>query len=164
MKQMACWLAFAALICALGLWPSPASDASKLLPAQVLVVDASKGEVRVEADCGVSGSGKRLDEALEDMKRHAPGELFLDTAGDIVLCERAWYLLPQAASSRALRPAARLCRAEGELPDTGQVLAFLQAHPPEMTLARAYAAILQGETVQTQLLRQEEGRLRLAAG
>ncbi len=164
MKQMAFWLAFAAVISALGLWPSRACDAAELLPAQVLVVDASKGEVRVEADCGVSGSGRSLDEALEDMKRHAPGELFLDTAEHVVLCQRAWYLLPQAASSRALRPAAKLCRAEGELPGAEQVLAFLQAHPPQMTLARAYAAILQGETIQTQLLRQEEGRLCLAAG
>ena len=129
MKQMAFWFVFAAAVTALGLWPTKARDASGLLCAQVLVVDASKGEVTVEADCGVSGSGASLSEALEDMRAHAPGELFLDTAEHIVLRERAWYLLPQAASCRALRPAARLVRAGGELPGIEELRAFLQAHP-----------------------------------
>ena len=126
MKQMAFWFVFAAAVTALGLWPTKARDASGLLCAQVLVVDASKGEVTVEADCGVSGSGASLSEALEDMRAHAPGELFLDTAEHIVLRERAWYLLPQAASCRALRPAARLVRAGGELPGIEELRAFLQ--------------------------------------
>ena len=41
MKQMAFWLVLAALVSALGLWPTKAHDAAELLPAQVLVVDAS---------------------------------------------------------------------------------------------------------------------------
>ena len=132
------------------------------LCAQVLVVDASKGEVTVEADCGVSGSGASLSGALEDMRAHAPGELFLDTAEHIVLRERAWYLLPQAASCRALRPAARLARAGGELPGIEELRAFLQAHPPALTLAHAYASLLRGKPVYAPQLTQTEGRLSLA--
>lgn len=162
MKQMAFWLVFAAAVTALGLWPTKARDASGLLCAQVLVVDASKGEVTVEADCGVSGSGASLSGALEDMRAHAPGELFLDTAEHIVLRERAWYLLPQAASCRALRPAARLVRAGGELPGIEELRAFLQAHPPALTLAHAYASLLRGEPVYAPQLTQTEGRLSLA--
>ena len=112
--------------------------------------------------CGVSGSGASLSEALEDMRAHAPGELFLDTAEHIVLRERAWYLLPQAASCRALRPAARLVRAGGELPGIEELRAFLQAHPPALTLAHAYASFLRGEPVCAPQLTQTEGRLSLA--
>ena len=162
MKQMAFWFVFAAAVTALGRWPTKARDASGLLCAQVLVVDASKGEVTVEADCGVSGSGASLSGALEDMRAHAPGELFLDTAEHIVLRERAWYLLPQAASCRALRPAARLARAGGELPGIEELRAFLQAHPPALTLAHAYASLLRGEPVYAPQLTQTEGRLSLA--
>lgn len=162
MKQMAFWFVFAAAVTALGLWPTKARDASGLLCAQVLVVDASKGEVTVEADCGVSGSGASLSGALEDMRAHAPGELFLDTAEHIVLRERAWYLLPQAASCRALRPAARLARAGGELPGIEELRAFLQAHPPALTLAHAYASLLRDEPVYAPQLTQTEGRLSLA--
>ena len=162
MKQMALWLALAVLVTALGLWPTKARDASELLPAQVLVVDASRGTVTVKADCGVSGSGKSLGEALQDMRAHAPGELFLQTAEYVVIAERAWYLLPQAVSSRDLRPAARLVRAGGELPEADEALEFLQAHAPELTLGEAYAALLRGEPVPAQTLRQTEGRLLLA--
>ena len=45
MKQMAFWLVLAALVSALGLWPTKAHDAAELLPAQALVVDASRGIV-----------------------------------------------------------------------------------------------------------------------
>lgn len=162
MKQMAFWLAVAALVSALGLWPTKARDASELLPAQILMVDASRGIVTVEADCGVSGSGKRLDEALEDMCAHAPGELFLQTAEYVVIGERAWYLLPQVSACSDLRPAAWLVRAEGELPEADDALEFLQAHTPALTLAEAYAALLRGEPVQAQSLQQVEGRLLLA--
>ena len=162
MKQMAFWLVLAALVSALGLWPTKAHDAAELLPAQVLVVDASRGIVTVRADCGGSGSGKNLDEALGDMRAHASGELFLQTADYVILSERAWYLLPQAVICGALRPAARIIRAEGELPQADTALTFLQAHPPELTLTGAYAALLRGEPVQAQTLRQSDGRLSLA--
>ena len=97
MKQMAFWLALAALVTALGLWPTKAHDASELLPAQVLVVDASRGTVTVKADGGASGSGKSLGEALQDMRAHAPGELFLQTADTLygnVLQDTALTLNP----------------------------------------------------------------------
>ncbi len=157
MKQMAFWLVFAALISALGLWPSEGRDASELLPAQAIVVDTAGARVRVTADCGVTGEGKNLEEALQDMRRRAPGELFLDTAGYVIISGRAWYLLPQAAVSPQLRPAARLCRTVADAPDAEQALEYLQAHPPQMTLARAYADLLQGKTVRAQVLHQTEG-------
>lgn len=162
MKQMAFWLVFAAAICALGLWPSKAHDAAELLPAQILVVDASQGEVTVSAESGVTGVGARFEDALLDMERHAPGVLFLDTAEYVVLTRRAWYLLPQIAPSQSLRPSARLVQADVAV-EPSEALSFLQAHTPELTLADTYAALLCGQTPQTQALQQTEGGLCFAA-
>lgn len=163
MKQMAFWLIFAAVVCALGLWPSKAHDAAELLPAQLLLVDASQGEITVSADCGVSGTGARFDEALTDMERRAAGVLFLDTAEYVVLTRRAWYLLPQIAPNEALRPSARLVQSEGTVLE-GEALAFLQAHEPKLTLADAYAALLSGKTPQPAVLEQKKGGMAFAAG
>ncbi len=162
MKQMLFWLAFAGMVCAMGLWPARPHDAAELLPARALVIDAQAGAVHVSSDCGAAGTGSSLDEALSDMQRRASGQLFLDTAEQIVVCSRAWYLLPQVAVSRQLRPAAPRCRGVGGTPDAGELVDFLQAHPPGLTLAHTYAALLAGERVDAPVLHAAEGRLLLA--
>lgn len=162
MKQLAFWILFAAAVCALGLWPTRAVDASALLPAQLLVIDAKQGNVTVSADCGATGSGASVGKALENLRRQAPGELFLDTAGFVVLTDSAWYLLPQVAASAELRPAARLVRATGEV-DAAKALAYLQAHTPELTLESAFAALLRSQTVKAPLLLATEGGVAFGA-
>ena len=102
------------------------------------------------------------DEAGDVYRAAIQEQVEAQTAEYVVIGERAWYLLPQAVSSRDLRPAARLVRAEGGLPEAEEALKFLQAHAPELTLGEAYAALLRGEPVLAQTLRQTEGRLLLA--
>lgn len=161
MRQMGFWLAFAAVLTAFGRMPAEPQDASELLVAQILCVDAENGAVYLETDCGASGSGGSVDEAFEDLKQHAAGAVFLETAEFVVLSERARYLLPQLAVSDALRPATRaVC---GETVRSPQRLRdFLRAHPPQLTLGEVYARLLRGSTPQLPRLTESERGLSLA--
>ena len=96
----------AASVISLCMLPRTGTDAAKLLPAQVLVIAQEEGQITVESDNGVSGSGATLPDALEAMRESAEGTLFLDTAEHIVLLQSAQALLPAAARQRQFRPAA----------------------------------------------------------
>ena len=112
-----------------------AQDVSELVPVQALVIDAQNGEIA--------------------------GTLFTQTAEHVVLTQKAWFLMPQVCVSAQLRPAAKLYRAVGQSISAERALSFLQAHPGELTLSRARAALLENKEVQAAVLVQTGGGFRL---
>lgn len=135
----------AASVISLCMLPRTGTDAAKLLPAQVLVIAQEEGQITVESDNSVSGSGATLPDALASMRENAEGTLFLDTAEHIVLLQSAQALLPAAARQRQFRPAAKLYLADMNVLAAEDCVDFLQAHPGSVTLADAHAALLRGE-------------------
>ena len=142
----------AASVISLCMLPRTGTDAAKLLPAQVLVIAQEEGQITVESDNGVSGSGATLPDALASMRENAEGTLFLDTAEHIVLLQSAQALLPAAARQRQFRPAAKLYLADMDVLAAEDCVDFLQVHPGSVTLAAANAALLRGEALSPAIL------------
>ena len=142
----------AASVISLCMLPRTGTDAAKLLPAQVLGIAQEEGQITVESDNGVSGSGATLPDALASMRENAEGTLFLDTAEHIVLLQSAQALLPAAARQRQFRPAAKLYLADMNVLAAEDCEDFLQAHPGSVTLADAHAALLRGEALSPAIL------------
>ena len=142
----------AASVISLCMLPRTGMDAAKLLPAQVLVIAQEEGQITVESDNGVSGSGATLPNALASMRENAEGTLFLDTAEHIVLLQSAQALLPAAARQRQFRPAAKLYLADMDVLAAEDCVDFLQVHPGSVTLADAHAALLRGEALDPAIL------------
>ena len=108
MKRIWIWLALLAAVAAFGMFPAQGTDAADLLPAQLLLVEASGGTLRLETDQGSVGFGKTLGEAMDDLQAGAKGQVFFGTVEHVVAAQSAAYLLPQLAASNELRPAAKL--------------------------------------------------------
>lgn len=138
-----------------------AQDVSELVPVQALVIDAQDGEITVAADTQDVGRGGSLDAALSDLRAGCAGALFTQTAEHVILTQKAWFLMPQVCVSAQLRPAAKLYRAAGQTKDARAALEFLQAHPGNLTLSRARAALLLNETPAVPVLVYAEGGFRL---
>lgn len=161
MKRIWLWLALLAAAAALGLFSAQGTDAADLQPAQVLLVSASGGTLRLTTDQGSTGFGKTLDEAMADLRAGASGEVFFGTVEHVLVAQSARYLIPQLVASKELRPAARLYLAPA-LPEADAAAQFLAAHPGALTLQQARAALLYGQRPVPPRLLQTEGGLRLA--
>lgn len=135
MKQ---WIWFPALLaaaCVLSRLPHPAVDVGKLEPVSAVQIEYRDGCYHLRTDTGASGSGGTLEEASRALSQGALGEVFLETA-EYVLLDPAAPVTEELY--RVLRPACRVCLAEGEV-DLQEASAFLAAHPPEATLAELRA-------------------------
>ena len=158
------WVFFAALaVCTVlaGVDEGEVHDAAALVPVQALVIDAKDGTVLVTTDTGDVGRGGNLDAALSDLQSGCAGALFTQTAEHVIVTSRAWYLAPQVCVSRQLRPAAKLYRAMEKIEEPEQALRFLQAHPGNLTLSHARAALLESREEAAPVLMQTEGGFRL---
>ena len=69
MKRIWLWLALLAAAAALGLFSAQGTDAADLQPAQVLLVSASGGTLRLTTDQGSTGFGKTLPPARFSSER-----------------------------------------------------------------------------------------------
>lgn len=155
------WLAGAAALLFGGFLPH-GTDAAQLLPVTALYVDlTADGTVTLDCDADVTGSGKSLPSALDDLCLAAPGELFLQTAQQLVFTPAALKLLPQAVADERLRPAAQVYVLRGEVPDMDAAAEYLQAHPGGVTLAAVRAAELGAGDAPLPVLLSAEGRLTL---
>ena len=161
MKKLAILLAALAGLTVLARFGGTSTDASELRPVQALVIDTEEGLVTLTADTGDTGRGVNLDAAFSDLRAGCAGKLFTQTAEHVIVTQKAWYLMPQVSVSGQLRPAAKLYRATGETKDAQAALEFLQAHPGNLTLSRARAALLQNETPEVPVLVRAEGGFRL---
>ena len=83
---------------------------------------------------------------IEDLRKNAPGEVFFDTAEQLILCGGAETLLPQIIEAGTLRPAAQVFTTEELRPAEG-LNAYLNAHGGSVTVGDVTAALARSETV-----------------
>lgn len=144
------WIPLAALLL---LSPFQGNDVGKLRPVELVTMRREGGAVILETDTGDVGRGEDPLAALEDLKKSAPGALFLDTADYFLVTRETENLLP--ALSGVLRPAVEICIYSEEI-DLEDAAEYLRAHSPEVTLL---AWRTQGRIVPK--LRTEGGEYRL---
>ncbi len=132
--------------------PQPGTDVAQLEPVQVVLIQQSQDHVLVQTDTGAIGRGADLESAVRDLKKHALGYIFLDTA-DYVLLEAV--NMDYAELYPVFRPGCRVCIAEG-VQDLEQAGVFLQTHRPSNSLLQICA----GETEMERLI-QKKGALEL---
>jgi len=122
------WVPLAALLL---LSPFQGNDVGKLRPVELVTMRREGGGVVLETDTGDFGRGEDPLAALEDLKRSAPGALFLDTADYFLVTRETENLLPELWE--VLRPAVEICVIPGET-DLEAAVEYLRAHSPEVTL------------------------------
>ena len=144
------------LMCALLLFclmEQTGAQVEMLQPVQLLQVSKINGSIWLRTDTKDFGTGKTLQDALEDLQATSEKQIFLETADMLILGENTEYLLPELRAY--LRPAVQVCRTVGEM-DPAQAAAFLENHSSRLTLGE-YA-----EKSQLPELKAAGGRLRLA--
>lgn len=139
-------------------------DVSQLQPARTLSVFRTEtGQVRVETEAGLSGTGENWETAVAQLEADAPGYLFLSTAEQVVLEQDCADVVPEAVCSGDLRPAARLYLTRGPA-DPEKAGEYLQSRRFGPTAGQIRRAISQEREVRLPLLtqgnlqREEEGR------
>lgn len=144
MKAWIAGLAAAVLAVWFGM-PFRTRDTARLLPLRTVQVGLSAQGVRLRSEQG-EGSGKSWREAVENLRENAPGDVFFDTAEQLVLCGAAEKLLPEIVDSGCLRPAAQVYRAEELRPAEG-LNALLNAHESGVTVGDLAAALARDEAI-----------------
>lgn len=135
-------LAAVALTAVFGL-PFREFDAGKLLPVRTVQAAKTADGVKLVSEIG-EAEGASWTEAVAALRESASGDVFFDTAEQLVVC--APSLLPEILDSGELRPSAQVYFAD-ELTDPEGLNEYLSAHESELTVA----------DVRQELLR--EGRL-----
>lgn len=127
------WIFFLlALATALMAAPSAETDVSNLHPVEVLYIyKETEADIVIETDTGDFGKGANLQEALEDLKESAPGEIFLETAAYVLVTEETKVLLPELM--KILRPATEIVVTKGNV-DVKTAGNYLTVHRPKVTL------------------------------
>lgn len=115
----------------IGLWiiPLRGADVGKLIPVEVIAVSEKGGIYTVKTDTGDMGQGGTLPEALEALKDHASGIIYLDTA-EFLLTEEG--VAPETLR-HYLKEGIRVCAAPEEMPLEG-IADYLSVHKPGVKL------------------------------
>lgn len=131
------WMVYGlAAVALLSLRPKEMKDVSGLIPVELLYIYKEEGWICAETDTGNYGRGKDLEAALKDLETTAPGRIFLETAGFLVVTEDTVYLLPKL--THVLRPGAEVCLGIGV---DAQAVPYLNAHRPNTTLKDIRAGV-----------------------
>lgn len=104
MKWFPTVLLAAALTLIFGL-PFREYDTAQLLPIRTLQVEKTAKGVHILSDAG-EGTGENWAAAVENLRENAAGEVFFDTAEQIVF--RGGAVVREAVESGELRPAAQI--------------------------------------------------------
>lgn len=123
-------LAAAVLTCVFGL-PFSEYDTASLLPIKTVQAARTKEGVTLVSEVG-QGVGESWSEAVADLRKNASGEVFFDTAEQIVFCSRS--LVDEALESGELRPSAQVYFA-AKLQEQEGLHEYLSAHESSLTLA-----------------------------
>ena len=134
MKWLPTVLLAAALTMVFGL-PFREYDTALLLPIRTLHVEKTATGVHIRSDAG-EGTGKDWAAAVEDLRENAPGDVFFDTAEQIIFC--GGTIVREAIESGILRPAAQVYFAP-ELQDEELLNEYYSAHQSKLSVAELRA-------------------------
>lgn len=120
-------------------------DPSTLLPVKSLQIESFGDVVRVVTEFG-EGIGRSWKEAIAYLREQAAGEVYLDTAEQIVFCDKnltvSPELLDEILESGDLRPAAQVYVCES-VRDPETLNALLNAHESAQTVGKLRAQTLE---------------------
>ena len=138
MRKMMLCIAAIAITGFVGLLPFSGTDVGRLHPVEVLAVSAADERIKVETDTGITGTGKSLEAAIEDLKQASTGKIFMETANYLLVNEDGISLLPELFA--LLRPACQvfIFAGSGKMDNISK---YLESHPSNVTLLR----YMQGE-------------------
>ncbi len=140
------WLLIgAALLTLLFGLPFREYNTEQLLPIQTVQVLHDRDGVTIVSEAG-SGKGDNWESAVADLRKNASGDVFFDTAEQLLLCADGKDLLPQLLQSGLLRPAAQVYRT-GELYQAEGLSAYLAAHSSGVTIRDLRAALAREEEI-----------------
>ena len=106
-------------------------DTARLLPLLTVQAARTDSGVTIVSEVG-SGEGATWEKAVEDLRQNASGEVFFDTAEQVIFCDRS--LVSDALESDVLRPAAQVYFADA-LQDPEGLHEYLSAHESPITVA-----------------------------
>lgn len=92
--------------------PFRTHETRTLLPVQTVQAERTEAGVHIVTEAG-EGSGATWDDAVAALRMAAPGEVYFDTAGQVVLCGKTDRLVNELLESGILRPAAQVRRSGG---------------------------------------------------
>lgn len=120
--------------------PFQEHETARLLPMKTVQVELTADGVHLVSEIG-EGSGANWNAAVQNLRANAPGEVFFDTAEQLILCDRAVTIVPEILEDGTLRPAAQVYRADA-LQEPEGLNDYLAAHESALTLGalRAYIA------------------------
>lgn len=123
------------IVAALALLMKPhGTDVGKLIPVEVIWLSGSQGQVMIETDTGNKGTGKTIDDAIENLKKTTAGVVYLDTADFLLVSTGSVEFLGEMG--KHLKSTVEVCGADGEI-DLTAAAEYLAAHRPNMTLKKA---------------------------
>ena len=144
MKKLGLILLLGAAAWLMNRLPHPAVDIGKLEPVEVVLLSATDRGIRLDTDTGAWGEGATLNAAVADLKQADSGEVFLDTAENVLIRgDMAAYWQEIWAH---FRPAAQVCRMEGEM-DLQEAADYLTMHPTGLTLGKLRAGLGEWKTL-----------------
>lgn len=131
MRPMVILLLVCALLAMAGLVPFKGSNVSDLQVAEILCFRQEGENVVVSCDGGFSARGETTKQAVEQLHKAAPGELFLGTVDFVVFTG----MEPEAKTllDLGLRPAVSLYKAPN-VEDSGVLAKYLSHHDVGVTL------------------------------
>ena len=98
-------------------------DIACLEPVEVLAVSVQSAQIRLETDCGYSGNGRTVSEAIDNLKENTPGVIYLDTAEYLLITEETIGYLQQLAPH--LREHIKVCIWDGR-GDVSELVEYLE--------------------------------------
>ena len=161
MKKLLKFLLILAVLCALGVLPFHATDVAELLPVRTVIVTRSGKELTVDVGAGVKAVGNTLSDALRTLRQEVTGELFFQTAEQVVLAEDARDALPQAVNEPSFRPAAAIYVTPETDAEPDELADYLHTHGVERTLTQTRAELLSGREPELPILRRSHGGWRV---
>ncbi|MBQ6839873.1 MAG: hypothetical protein IJO45_04190 [Oscillospiraceae bacterium] len=133
MKKWSVYLLLLAVIPVLSFGGLGGEDVGKLCPVQAVMIRRENDGLRIITDGGQSGWGEDVSSAMEDLKKTASANVFLDTADYLLLKPGTEVWLKEL--KHHLRPSCSVCYASGAL-DLVEAAAYLQIHQPSLTLTQ----------------------------
>ena len=122
MKRLLLYIGILAAVLAV---PAHPVEIEKLIPVQVVAVRGAQGTVLLETDTGNRGEGETVEQALEELRQTAPGDLCLDTVRYLLIGQGLETEVE--ALSGELKNTAKVCVLEGT-GDLSLAADYLDAH------------------------------------
>lgn len=163
MKKLLFLLAAIGILLYFGLLPFEANDVARLLPVETVFVTRSGEEYRVDVGAGVPGAGRTLREALEALRERVSGEIFFQTAEQVVVQEEAEDAVGEIVTEDAFRPSAAIYRTPETALDAQAVSQYLHTRHTALTLGQAAAQLESGRTPRLPTLLRSDGGYRILA-